>query len=169
MLIARGVIGGILLFLGRELNFLLAAAMAALIAYRLTPLLPYNWPAWSDYVLMGSFAIIAGAIPIINKRVGYFVSGFVAGAYFLVEYYEPGALTLPLLPFLVGGVIGSLILGIFTEWALMIVTALIGAYYVTNLFNLSYTAQILVGSGLFVIGALTQVLLRRMHDEDEYI
>ena len=40
MQIARGVIGGILLFLGRELNFLLAAAMAAFIALRLTPLLP---------------------------------------------------------------------------------------------------------------------------------
>jgi hypothetical protein len=38
MQIARGVIAGILLFLGRELNFLFAAAMAALIGFRLTPL-----------------------------------------------------------------------------------------------------------------------------------
>ena len=77
--------------------------------------------------------------------------------YFLVEYYEPGVLTVPLLPFIVGGVIGSLIIGIFTEWALMVVSCLIGAYYVTNLFTLSPTAEILVGSGLFIIGALTQV------------
>jgi uncharacterized membrane protein YoaK (UPF0700 family) len=166
MPIARGVIGGILLFLGRELNFLFAAAMAALIGYRLTPILPPQWPWWSDYVFMLALAVIAAAIAIINERVGYFLSGFLAGSYFLVEYYQPGLLTLPFLPFLVGGVIGSLIMGIFTEWALMLVTCLFGAYYVTNLFTLSPIAQILVGSGLFIIGALTQAILRRMQNND---
>jgi hypothetical protein len=166
MQIVRGVIGGILLFLGRELNFLFAAAMAAFIGLRLTPLLPPQWPGWTDYALMVVLALIAAAVTLINERVGYFLSGFLAGSYFLVEYYEPGVLTLPLIPFLVGGVIGSIIIGIFTEWALMVVSCLIGAYYVTNLFRLSPTAEILVGSGLFIIGALTQVILMRMQKND---
>ena len=166
MQVARAVIGGILLFLGRELNFLFAAAMAALIGFRLTPLLPALWPGWYDYVLILGLAVIAAAITIINERVGYFLSGFLAGSYFLVEYYAPGILTLPILPFLVGGAIGSLIIGIFTEWALMIVSCLIGAYYVTNLFTLSPTAEILVGSGLFIIGALTQAIIMRMQKDN---
>jgi len=165
MQVIRAVIAGILLFLGRELNFLFAAAMAALIGFRLTPLLPAQWPGWYDYVLILGLAIIAAAITIINKRAGYFLSGFLAGSYFLVEYYAPGVLTLPLLPFLVGGAIGSLIIGIFTEWALLIVSCLIGAYYVTNLFILSPTAEILVGSGLFIIGALTQAIIMRMQQD----
>jgi len=162
MLIARGVLGAILLFLGRELNFLFAGGMAALIALRLTPQLPPAWPEWSDYAFIGALAILAGAVPSTNERVGYFVPGFLAGGYFLMEYYEPGVLTLPLLPFIVGGVIGSLILGIFTEWALMIVSCLIGSYYVTNLFVLSPTARTLVNSGLFIVGALTQAIIMRM-------
>lgn len=166
MPIARGVIGGILLFLGRELNFLFAGAMAGLIGFRLTPVLPAEWPGWYDYVFMGALAIIAAVIVIVNERVGYFLSGFLAGGYFLIEYYEPGLLTVPLLPFLVGGVIGALILGIFTQWALMLVSCLFGAYYVTNLFILSPIAQILVGSGLFIIGAITQVLIMRMQNNE---
>ena len=166
MTVIRGVIAGILLFLGRELNFLFAAAMAGLIALRLTPLLPSQWPGWSDYAFMGLLAVAAAVITLINERVGYFLSGFLAGGYFLMEYYEPGVLTFPLLPFIVGAVIGSVIIGIFTEWALMVVSCLIGAYYVTNLFTLSPTAEILVGSGLFIIGALTQVILMRMQKND---
>jgi hypothetical protein len=166
MTVIRGVIAGILLFLGRELNFLFAAAMAAFIGLRLTPLLPAQWPGWTDYAFMGVLALVAALITLRNERVGYYLSGFLAGGYFLIEYYEPGVLTFPLLPFIVGAVIGSLIIGLFTEWALMIVSCLLGAYYVTNLFTLSPTAEILVGSGLFLIGALTQVILMRMQKND---
>lgn len=166
MQIARGVIGGILLFLGRELNFLLAAAMAAFLGLRLTPLLPPQWPGWSDYAFIILLGVIAAGVTIRYERAGYFLSGFLVGAAFLVEYYEPGVLTFPVLPFLVGGVLGSIVLGVFTEWALVIISSLVGAYYVTNLFTLSPTAEILVGSGLFIIGALTQVILWRMQKND---
>jgi hypothetical protein len=167
MLVLRGAIGGILLFLGRELNFLFAAAMAALIALRLTPVLPLGWPSWSDYAFMGTLALLAAVITLINERVGYFLSGFLVGSSFLVEVYEPGVLTMPLLPFLVGGAIGSIILGIFTEWALVIVSCLVGAYFLTTIFPLSSTAEILVGSGLFIIGALTQVILMQLQKRDK--
>ena len=166
MLVIRGVIAGILLFLGRELNFLFAAAMAGLIALRLTPLLPHQWPGWTHYAFIGVLAIAAAAVTLINERAGYVLSGCLAGGYFLMEYYEPGVLTFPVVPFILGAVIGSIIIGVFTEWALLVISCLIGAYYVTNLFTLSPTAEILVGSGLFIIGALTQVILMRMQKND---
>jgi hypothetical protein len=157
--IAKVIIGAIVLFLGREVRFLFAAAMATLIGFRLISLLPPQWPDWADYAFIGVLALLAGLIPVIHDRLGYIVSGFLAGGYLLVEYYAPGVLTLPLLTFLVGGIIGALLLGIFTEWALMIVSSLIGAYYVGSYFQLSWTLEVLVTSGLFVIGALTQVVL----------
>jgi hypothetical protein len=162
MLIARAAIGAVLLFLGRELNFLFAAAMAALISYRLSPRIPVQWPGWSDYAVIGGLALLAAGIALANERLGYFLSGFLAGGYYLVEYYAPGAATLPVIPFIVGAGIGSFIMGIFTEWALMVVSALLGAYYVTDFFRLSYTAKTLITAGLFILGALTQVILMRM-------
>ena len=159
MLIIRGVIGGILLFLGHELNFIFAAAMAGLIGFRLTPLLPPQWPSWSDAAFMITLAVIAAILVLINERAGYFLSGFLAGGFFLVEYYAPNMLTVPLLPFIIGGVIGALILGLLTEWALILVSSAIGAAYILNLFRLNPTAEILVGAGLFIVGALTQVII----------
>ena len=158
-LIIRGVIGGVLLFLGRELNFLFAGAMAGLIGFRLTPILPAQWPWWADIAFVITLAVIAALIVLINERLGYFVSGFLAGGFLLAEYYAPTLLTLPLLPFVVGGVIGSLIIGLLTEWALILVSAGIGAAYVLNFFQLHPTAEILIGAGLFIVGALTQVVI----------
>jgi hypothetical protein len=111
-------------------------------------------------------ALLAALIVIRKERIGYFVSGFLVGSYFLVEYYEPGVLTLPVLPFLVGGALGALVIGIFTEWALMIVSCLVGAYYLTNLFVLSADVEMLLGSSFFIIGALTQVVMWQFQKND---
>ena len=167
MLIVRGIIGAILLFLGRELNFLFAGAMAALLGFRLTPLLPAGLPVWADAAFMITLGVIAAIIVLINERLGYFLSGFLAGGFLLVEYYAPGVLTVPWLPFVVGGVIGSLILGLLTEWALILVSSGIGAAYVLNLFRLDPTAEILVGAGLFIVGALTQVIIMQAQKHSE--
>ena len=102
MLIVRGVIGGILLFLGHELNFLFAGAMAALLGFRLTPLLPPQWPAWADSAFIIGLGVIAAVVVLLNERIGYFVSGFLAGGLLLVEYYAPATLTVPWLPFVIG-------------------------------------------------------------------
>jgi len=50
---------------------------------------------------------------------------------------------------------------------LIIVTATIGVLYVTDLFTLSPTAKTLVAAGLFIIGALTQVIIMRMQKQAE--
>ncbi len=165
MLIIRGIIGGIILFLGRELNFLFAGGMAALVAFRLTPKLPSSLPSWADYAFIIGMAVIVAAVVIANERAGYFISGFFAGGYILMERFEPGVLTFPVLPFLVGSVIGAVVIGFFTEWALIVITSLIGAIYATSLFTLGQTAETLVAGGLFVIGALTQVILMRMQKQ----
>jgi hypothetical protein len=167
MLIVRGVIGGILLFLGHELNFLFAGAMAALLSLRLLPLLPPQWPSWADYVFIIGIGVIAAVVVLLNERLGYFISGFLAGGFLLVEYYAPNAQTVPWLPFVIGGIIGALVLGMFTDWALILVTAIIGASYLMNLFVLDPMLEILIGAGLFVVGALTQVIIMQQQKQAE--
>lgn len=166
-IILRGVIGAVLLFLGRELNFLFAAAMAILWGFRVAPRLPDSWPSWGLWAFVITLALVAAIIALVNERVGYFLSGFLAGSFFLVEYYVPGASTVPVLPFIIGGVLGSLVLGLLTEWAMILVSSAIGAAYILNLFRLDPTAEILVGSGLFIVGALTQVIIMQTQKHAE--
>jgi hypothetical protein len=64
-------------------------------------------------------------------------------------------------------VLGALVLGLLTEWAMILVSSAIGAAYVLNLFRLDPTAEILVGSGLFIVGALAQVIIMQSQKHSE--
>ena len=161
MILIRGALGGILLFLGRELNFLFAGGFAAMIALRVVPLLPSSWPAWGDIAFIVGMAAIAAAIPAINERAGYVVSGILAGGFYLADYYVPGFIAIPILPFLVGGAVGGIIMGLLKEWSLMIVSSLVGAIYVMDLFTFRRDLELMLTGLLFFVGALTQVLIWR--------
>jgi hypothetical protein len=165
MITIRAILGGIFLFLGRELNFLFAAGMAALVALRLNPVLPGTWPAWADTAVLVTLAVIAAVIPFIHERTGYVVSGALAGGYFLSEYFAPGGAGFPILPLIVGAGIGGAVMGIFTDWALMLVTSLIGSFFIMDLFTFDRMTETLVSGGLFIVGALTQVIVRRMQQK----
>lgn len=161
MLIVKGVIGAVLLFLGRELNFLFAGAMAFLIGQRLTPLLPSQWPGWADYAFMIGLGVVAALLTFTNERGGFALSGFLAGGYVMAEYYTPNLLVIPVVPFLLGGVIGAMILGIFTEWALIVISSLIGGYYLTTMFRLAPIPRVLITAGLIIVGAVVQAIIMR--------
>jgi len=162
MILIRGVLGAILAFLGREMNFLFAGGFAAMIALRVLPVLPASWPSWGPLAFVAVMAIIAGSIPFINERAGYVVSGFLTGGFFLADYYVPNFIAIPILPFVFGGAVGGLIMGVLGEWALMIVSALVGAIYAIELFRLSYALKLVLTGLVFLAGALTQVVMRRM-------
>jgi len=162
LIIVRGALGAILTFLGRELNFIFAGGFAAMIALRVVPILPASWPWWGPLAFVALMAIIAGSIPLINERAGYVVSGFLAGGFFLADYFVPNFIAIPILPFILGGAVGGLIMGVLTEWALMAVSSVIGAIYAMQLFTLSYTLKLMLTGLLFLAGALTQVIMRRM-------
>jgi len=165
MLVIRGIIGGIILFLGRELNFLFAGAMAFLIGVRLTPMLPSQWPDWTEWAFMIGLGIIAALLTFVDDRGGFAISGFLAGGYIMAEYYTPNMLVIPVIPFLLGGVVGALVLGLFTDWAMIILSSLIGGYYLTTLFRLAETPRVLITAALIIIGAVVQAIIMRQQKQ----
>ena len=89
------------------------------------------------------------------------VSGILAGGFYLADYYVPGFIAIPILPFLVGGAVGGIVMGLLKEWSLMIVSSLVGAIYVMDLFTFRRDLELMLTGLLFFAGALTQVLTWR--------
>lgn len=165
----RGTAGVIILFLGRELRFLFSAVMAAFLGSRLTPLLPSEWPSWSPTAFVVTIAIIAAILTAVNESFGFYVSGFLIGGYALTEYFAPNSLSIPLLPFIVGSIVGAIIIGVFTDWAMIIVSTFIGTYLIYGILPWFWndTAKILASAGIFIVGALAQVIFFQMQKHSD--
>ena len=163
----RGVAGVVILLLGRELSFLFSAAMAVFIGIRLTPLLPASWPAWGDLAFLAVTGLLGAALTLIDKRTGYYVCGFLIGGFIFNEIYAPGILAIPVLPFVVGSVLGAVTIGLLGEWGVIVVACLIGTYLIYGVLPLAGTAKTLASAGIFVVGALAQVILYQMQKHSD--
>lgn len=163
----RGVAGVVILLLGRELSFLFSAAMSVFIGVRLTPLLPASWPAWADLAFLAAIGILGAALTLIDKRSGYYICGFLIGGFVFNEIYAPNVLAIPLLPFFVGSVLGAVAVGLLGEWGMIVVACLIGTYLIYGVLPLSGTAKTLASAGIFIVGALAQVILFQMQKHSD--
>jgi hypothetical protein len=158
-MILRGIAGAITLFLGREISFLFSAAMAVFLGIRLTPFLPSSWPAWTDLAFLAVLAVLGAVLTLINKETGYYVCGFLVGGFACNEYFAPGSLAIPILPFIIGSVLGAVILGVLGEWAMILVSCVIGVYLLYDVLPFYGIAKILASAGIFIVGALVQVTI----------
>lgn len=163
----RSVAGVMILFLGRELSFLFSAAMAAFLGFRLTPLLPSAWPSWSGLAFVILIAIIAAVLTTINESASFYVSGFLIGGYALTEFYAPNSLSIPILPFIIGSVLGAIIIGLLTDWAMIIVATFIGTYLLYDVLPWFGIAKTLASAGIFIVGALAQVIIFQMQKHSD--
>jgi len=167
LLTVRGAAGIVILFLGRELSFLFSAALAAFLGARLTHLLPPGLPAWAEPAFLLAMALLGAALTLINKETGYYVTGFLVGGFAFNEYFTPGSATLSLLPFVVGSVLGAVFIGLLKEWALILVSCLIGTYLIYGVLPFFGVARILASGAIFIIGAVAQVVMFQMQKHAE--
>jgi len=166
--ILKAVFGGTMLFLGRDLDWLFAVGLGALVGIKATTLLDPDAPMWMSIALV-ALVIVVSVLPyLVYQESKFIVSGFLFGGYALSEFGD-----IPLkaffntslqgstwLIFFVGAVIGAVALGLTQEWGMMFATALVGAFLITSLFpQFNNITAFLVAGGLFILGGLVQILI----------
>jgi len=174
--IAKAVFGGIMLFLGRDMDWLFSIGIGLLVGLKMTALLQANTPLWMVLLLVLAIGAI-GALPyVIYPESKYLVTGFLVGGYIVSEYlnnvlyvFLDTVLTgSTWLAFFVGAVIGAVFLVVTKEWGLMLSSALIGAFLIADLFiNLPLLTATLIASGLFILGGIVQIVIMRMQQADD--
>jgi hypothetical protein len=157
--ILSAVIGAVVLFFGRKLFWLCVAAIGFAAGVTLASHLVTEPTA----LLQLTFAILLGFIgallALFLQKLAIGVVGFVAGgrlavglvATFFVQYQSHYWLV-----FIIGGLIGMVLMLMLFDWALIFISSLIGAHLITSAISLPPTGEVLLFAALVLFGVLVQ-------------
>jgi hypothetical protein len=161
------LIGVVILFFGRKLFWLCVAAIGFAAGVELAPHLVQDPSALLSLTIALLLGIIGALLALFLQKIAVAVLGFLAGgklagaiaAAFFVHYAQHSTII-----FVIGGVIGAILLLVLFDWALIVVSSLIGAHLIVyqSTIALPQSGSIILFIGLAVVGILVQAAsLRR--------
>ena len=163
--IVGALIGAVILFFGRKLLWLCVAAVGFAAGVEIAPHLvqePSPLLALTVALVLGLIGVLLAlflqkiAIAVLGFLAGGKLAGAIAAAFF-VQYAEHSTII-----FVIGGIIGAVLLLVLFDWALMVVSSLVGAHLIQSSIVLPPSGSTIVFIGLAVLGVLVQATsLRR--------
>jgi hypothetical protein len=158
MAILNVLLGIGLLFFGRRAFWLFVAAAGFLAGLSLTNRL-IQGPESVGLIVGLAIGLLAALLAIVVQRFAFAFAGFLVGGYIALQvmpllHLEGGGATVA--AFLIGGVIGLILVSIFLGWALISLSSLAGAALIVNALGLEAGLGTVVFIILVVIGVVFQ-------------
>jgi hypothetical protein len=153
------LIGLVLLFAGRRLFWLFVACVGFASGYH------YAQQVWAIHspALVLILSIAAGAvgaiIAIFFQKVAIVIAGFAAGGYIVLSlFYQFAGLPAQMLwlPYIIGGLIGAIILFFVFDWALIFLSTLTGGTLIVQMVAFNPWVEIALFLALVIAGVALQ-------------
>jgi hypothetical protein len=145
------LVGAALLLLGRQLYWLFVAGVGFVVTMELVSDLAQIESTLLILILALAAGIVGALLAVFLQKVGIGIAGFLAGAYavlVLLDYVGVEAALLGWILAIVGGVLGAILTLVLFDWALIVISSLMGGWMITQGLNL---ANNLVVALVFVI------------------
>ena len=155
------LIGIVILFFGRKLFWLCVAAVGFAAGVQIAPLLVNEASSLLALAIALAFGVVGVLLAFFIQKIAIALLGFLAGgklataiaAAFFVQYAQYSTII-----FVIGGIIGAILLLAVFGWALIIVSSFIGAYLIQSAIVLPPTGSTLVFLGLAILGIFVQAV-----------
>ena len=159
------LIGAIILFFGRRLFWLCVAAVGFAAGVEFAPHLMHEPTPVLQLSIAIVFGFIGALLALFLQKIAIAVAGFLAGgklAMTLVAAFIAEGARYPGITFIVGGIIGAILLLSLFDWALIVMSAVVGAYLIGHIVTLPPTGATILFVGLAALGIVVQAAsLRR--------
>jgi hypothetical protein len=151
------LVGAALLLFGRRLFWLFVAGVGFVVG----AMLATEWfGATSDWVTVAvalGAGVIGAILSVFLQRIAACVAGFLAGGHIVYTLaFELKYNSCAWIAFLVGGVIGAILVLALFDWALVLLSALTGAIVIAQNVPLNQSASTLLWIVLIVLGVAVQ-------------
>ena len=159
------LIGVAILFFGRKLFWLFVAALGFAVGVEIANYFMQDPPLWVTLVAALGLGILGALLAILLQKFAIAVAGFIAGgrlasalmSAFFVDYSQYRGIT-----FVIGGILGALLLLALFDWALILLSSVQGAHLIGNGIVLPQTGAVILFVALAVLGVVVQgSMLRR--------
>ena len=160
------VFGALVLLFGRRLFWLFVAAVGFWFGFELTQQVMQHPPEWLSLVIAIGLGVVGAVLALLLQKVAIGIAGFLVGgrvattlfATFVVTHANYSGVT-----FIIGGILGALLLLVLFDWALIVFSSIAGAELIAS--NLHVPARvagiILVGLTIFGIFVQAAMFARR--------
>ena len=159
------LIGAVILFFGRKLFWLCVAAVGFAAGVEIAPHLIHEPSPLLALTVALVLGLIGALLALFLQKIAIAVVGFLAGgklagaiaAAFFIRYAQHSTII-----FLIGGILGAIFMLTLFDWALIVISSLIGAHLIQSAIVLPASGSTILFMGLGVAGILVQAAsLRR--------
>ena len=159
------IVGVAILFFGRKLFWLFVAALGFAVGLEIAAYFMKEPPQWMTLLVALGCGVIGALLAILLQKLAIALAGFIAGgriawavaAAFFVEHAHYRGLT-----FVIGGILGALLLLALFDWVLILLSSIEGAHLIGNGITLPEKGAMILFIALAVIGVIVQgSMLRR--------
>ena len=159
------IVGVAILLFGRKLFWLFVAALGFAVGLEIAAYFMKEPPTWLSLVVAIGCGAVGALLALLLQKFAVAIAGFIAGgriawalaAAFFVEHAHYRGVT-----FVIGGIIGALLLLALFDWVLILLSSVEGAHLVTNGIVLPEKGELILFIVLAIVGVVVQgSMLRR--------
>ena len=159
MSVVNVLVGAALLFFGRRAFWLFVAGAGFVAGLSLANNI-LQGPESVSVIIGIVIGLLAALLAVFVQRFAISLAGFLVGGYIALQFLPmlnlEGGWWTTVLAFIIGGVIGVILIGMFLDWALISLSSLAGAALITEVLNLSSGLGTVAFIVLVVIGVVFQ-------------
>ncbi len=151
------IVAAAMLLFGRRLFWVFVAGVGFLYGAMVAAQFLQGAQGWILLVIAAAAGIIGALIALLAQKIAIGVAGFLGGGYLAYEVaLQVGASQWAWILFLIGAIIGAILFIVLFDWALIIMSSLIGAAVISQELPLVAPWPALVFLGLLILGLVVQ-------------
>ena len=160
MVITNILVGLALLTLGKKLFWLFVGAIGFIGASDMAARYFSGLPDWHLLIITVAAGLIGVLLAIFFQKAAILLVGFYTGGYLIVSLFNtlnmaPSPAP-PWAPFVIGGLLGAVLLYLFFDWTLIALSSLAGASFVSQTIQISAVPSAILSTALFLTGVIIQ-------------
>jgi hypothetical protein len=159
MTMIRALLGVVLLLTGRKLYWLFVGVIGFVLGFGLASIAFGSESEWALLAIGLTVGVLGAVLAVFVQGLAVGLAGFLAGGFILTtlsNLIEFSQVMPAWLLFLIGGILGAIMVRVLFDWALILLSSLAGAGLIVNALDAKQWLGALLFLALFVIGMIIQ-------------